>query len=63
MLELYTFRRKVSAPERSPSPAGYVHSPGEMVDLNDVENGVSLLLELLKKNGKKITRVIVIGTN
>ena len=31
-------------------PCRYVHSPGEMVDLNDVENSVSLLLELLKKN-------------
>ncbi len=31
-------------------PCRYVHSPGEMVDLHDVENSVSLMLELLKKN-------------
>ncbi len=31
-------------------PCRYVHSPGEMADLRDVENSVSLMLELLKKN-------------
>lgn len=31
-------------------PCRYIHSPGEMVDLNDVENSISLMLELLKKN-------------
>ncbi len=30
-------------------PARHVHSPSEMIDLSDVENGVKLLVELLKK--------------
>jgi putative aminopeptidase FrvX len=30
-------------------PCRYVHSPSEMVDYNDVQNGVRLLLELLAK--------------
>lgn len=30
-------------------PCRYVHSPSEMVDLSDVENGVALLVELLSK--------------
>jgi endoglucanase len=28
-------------------PCRYVHSPSEMVDLNDVENAVKLLLQLV----------------
>jgi len=30
-------------------PTRYIHSPSEMVDFNDVQNAVSLLLELLSK--------------
>lgn len=30
-------------------PCRYVHSPSEMVDLSDVQNGVRLLVELLKQ--------------
>lgn len=30
-------------------PCRYIHSPSEMVDYNDVQNGVHLLLELLSK--------------
>ncbi len=30
-------------------PCRYIHSPSEMVDYNDVQNGVRLLLELLSK--------------
>lgn len=29
-------------------PCRYIHTPGEMVDLNDIEGGFSLLVELLK---------------
>jgi putative aminopeptidase FrvX len=31
-------------------PCRYIHSPSEMVDYNDVQNGVKLLVELLKDN-------------
>jgi len=30
-------------------PARHIHSPSEMIDLSDVENGVKLLVDLLKK--------------
>jgi len=30
-------------------PCRYIHSPSEMVDYNDVQNGVRLLVELLSK--------------
>ncbi len=30
-------------------PCRYIHTPGEMVDLSDVEGGISLLIDLLKE--------------
>jgi endoglucanase len=30
-------------------PCRYIHSPSEMVDFNDVQNGVKLLTELMSK--------------
>jgi endoglucanase len=30
-------------------PARYIHSPSEMVDLEDINNGLALMLELLRK--------------